>query len=80
MERIKINKTEVVNLLEQGISKEEIREQYYPSLNNNQWKKALNMMGLSSFKVKKIDFLIEDMEVTTPRGNTYSPNNQNSEE
>lgn len=63
MEKVKINKTEVVKLLEAGVTKTEVRDQLYPSLNNMQWIKALKMMGLSSMKVKKVDFIIEDETV-----------------
>jgi len=62
-EKVKINKAEVVKLLEAGITKTEVRDQLYPSLNNMQWIKALKAMGLSSMKVKKVDFIIEDETV-----------------
>lgn len=75
-ERVKINKAEVVKLLEQGYTKSEVKEQLYPTLNDSQWNKALKAMQLSSYKVKKIDFVIEDIEPVVGEGSSYNPANQ----
>lgn len=56
--KVMINKTLVANKMEDGMSKEEIRETFYPSLNKTQWQKALKKMKLSGRIVPKIDFEI----------------------
>jgi hypothetical protein len=80
----RINVKEVKALLEEGVSKEEIRETKYPDLSEAIWKRALKAMGLSRFKVKKREFILEGMDElkgpVTPQGPTYNPNNINSSE
>ena len=80
----RINVKEVKTLLEEGVSKEEIRETKYPELTEAVWKRALKAMGLSKFKVKKREFILEGIEElnapVTPQGPNYNPNNINSSE
>jgi hypothetical protein len=54
------SKSKVKTLIDSGMTKEEIREAYFPMLNKNQWLKALKQMGLSSVRSKKVDFAIAD--------------------
>lgn len=72
-ERIVVSKAKVVELMDKGFTKEEIHQDLYPTLNDSQWKKFLVAAGLNSVKVKKIDFVIEDLEpvigIPTPGGN-----------
>ena len=79
---IVVNKQKVEELINKGVSKDDIRKQLYPELNNSQWKKALKLMGLSTKRVPKIDFVIENTETVTPNGPTYAPQSQegNTEE
>jgi len=51
-------KVDVVKMLDNGVTKKELVEIY--GLNVNQVKKALDQMGLSSYRAKKVDFIIED--------------------
>jgi hypothetical protein len=80
----RINVKEVKTLLEEGVSKEEIRETKYSELSEAAWKRALKAMGLSKFKVKKREFILEGMDelkgTVTPTGPNYNPNNISSTE
>jgi len=60
--RVRVDETFVEQCLENGMTKEEIREKHYPALNKSQWKKALINMGLSAKRPKKVDF-----EIVNPR-------------
>lgn len=73
---IVVNKQKVEELINKGVSKDDIRTQLYPELNKSQWKKALKLMELSTKRVPKIDFVIESTETVTPNGPTYSPQSQ----
>jgi len=76
MEKVKINKEAVEKLIDQGVSKKDIKVQLYPALNDMQWTKALKMMGLSAKRVPKVDFIIEDLETVTSGGPHFNPKNQ----
>ena len=72
MEKVKISKSKVVEMIEAGYSKESIREELYPILNENQWKKFLKVSGLSGKRSPKVDFIIED-ETVVPQGQGTNP-------
>jgi len=54
-------KSDVVKMLDNGVTKKELVDIY--GLNVNQIKKALDQMDLSSYRAKKVDFIIEDETV-----------------
>lgn len=59
MQKVQLKRSEIFRLLkEQGLSKEQIREQYYPALTKAQWQKALKQMSLSSVRSAKIEYEI----------------------
>jgi hypothetical protein len=66
-ERVKvtISKSLVKAQLDLGVEKDAIREEHYSQLNKSQWSKALKAMGLSNYRTRKVDFVIDD-ETTTP--------------
>lgn len=72
-ERVAISKVKIVELMDKGYSKEEIHQELYSTLNNSQWKKALIACGLSDIKIKKIDFVIEDLEPSIPEAVGTNP-------
>ena len=72
MEKVKISKVEVIKMIEEGYSKESIREDLYPTLNENQWRKFLKVSGLSGKRSPKIDFIIED-ETVVPQSQGTNP-------
>jgi hypothetical protein len=48
------------SITEKGLTKEEVREQYYPSLDEKQWKKALKLMNMS--RLSPPMFIIKEMD------------------
>lgn len=63
MTKIAINKDRVRRLLEEGFSKSEIKDRLAPTLSDNQWKRALKQMELSSVRAKKVEFtIVSDLE------------------
>lgn len=64
-------KSDVVKMLDNGVTKKELVDIY--GLNVNQIKKALDQMDLSSYRSKKVDFIIEDETVIGILSSTCNP-------
>lgn len=58
--RVQISKAFVSAKMEEGYSKETIRETWYPSINANQWNRAIKAMNLNKVRAKKVDYAISD--------------------
>lgn len=61
MAAVEIDKKLVFELItEKGLTKEEVREQFYPLLDEKQWKKALKIMNMS--RLSPPMFIIKEMD------------------
>ena len=65
MSKVQVKKSELISMLDNGMTREEIAEKL--GLNMNQLKNLLKIAGLEGKRTKKVDFIFVDDSTAVPQ-------------